>query len=118
MPSSEPDELLDSWLGDGVEGFTISAVWRNLGVWGDRLVLCRRPPISHSLGKEGAPFTDLIKATATLRKIPHTHHISHTVLGNPETTLSDTDPWTHVNTYVFFNEFMPSRKILYFLEEF
>lgn len=31
MPSSEPEELLDSWLGDGVEGFTISAVWRNLG---------------------------------------------------------------------------------------
>lgn len=22
---------LGSWLGDGVEGFTISAVWRNLG---------------------------------------------------------------------------------------
>lgn len=37
MPSSEPDELLDSWLGDGVEGFTISAVCRNLGVGGDRL---------------------------------------------------------------------------------
>lgn len=35
MPSSEPDELVDSWLGDGVEGFTISAVWRNLGVWGE-----------------------------------------------------------------------------------
>lgn len=31
MPSSEPEELLDSWLGDGVDGFTISAVWRNLG---------------------------------------------------------------------------------------
>lgn len=30
MPSSEPDELLDSWLGDGVDGLTISAVCRNL----------------------------------------------------------------------------------------
>lgn len=37
MPSSEPEELLDSWLGDGVEGFTISAVWRNLGIRGERL---------------------------------------------------------------------------------
>lgn len=50
MPSSEPAKLLDSWLGDGVEGFTISAVWRNLGVWGERsgdaLALA---PISHSL---------------------------------------------------------------------
>lgn len=55
MPSSEPEELLDSWLGDGVEGFTISAVWRNLGVWGERVVLRHRHPISHSLG-EGLPL--------------------------------------------------------------
>ena len=44
MPSSEPEELLDSWLGDGVEGFTISAVCRNLGVWGKRLLPWHRPP--------------------------------------------------------------------------
>lgn len=57
MPSSEPDELLDSWLGDGVEGFTISAVWRNLGVWGGRSVRWHSCPTSHSLGK-GAPSVE------------------------------------------------------------
>lgn len=78
MPSSEPDELLDSWLGDGVEGFTISAVWRNLGVWDKRLV--------HALAR----FADLMKVTATLRKMPHIY-ISYTILGNSEIT-SDTNP--------------------------
>lgn len=55
MPSSEPDELLDSWLGDGVEGFTISAVCRNLGVWGKWLLLLHLHPRSHSLG-QGLPL--------------------------------------------------------------
>lgn len=63
MPSSEPEELLDSWLGDGVEGFTISAVWRNLG-FGVR-GWCTRTPIPQP--RDRAPFGDLIKTTTTLR---------------------------------------------------
>ena len=77
MPSSEPDELLDSWLGDGVEGFTISAVCRNLGIGGTGWpTLWHWYPTSHSLG-EGAPFANLMKATATPRTMSHTHQISH-----------------------------------------
>lgn len=52
MPSSDPDELLDSWLGDGVEGFTISAVWRNLRIRGERLALQHRP-LCIPLSREG-----------------------------------------------------------------
>ena len=63
MPSSEPEEVLDSWLGDGVEGFTISAVWRNLGFRARGWCSGTGTPVPQP--GEGAPFADLIKATAT-----------------------------------------------------